>query len=557
MGKTVKVSDSVTVDFTKVEYPPDVFVRKLDRCAVTTTYSLKCGVESRADVETMIIAPHRLAMDKHVTTLEKYFTQVVKKAWDDSKTTDKSEKKIQAEAGAKIHEKVSSKAIKKAVFDEICLNVGKAASKTMRDTFDLSWLKSASLDVDIKNLQHKKDVLRFIDPKKYVKHNYKFDIGSKIRYDATLFGPNIGKIKLDAKLVAKAVTDPRTDGEILGKAVDLAFADEMKSVVKQINKAMVDAEKLVKAARSDKEKAKAVAMTETLVKGYLASIQANVSTGISERVYQLAKTMGSRRTAKILNGLSISLSIVGLAASITLMIVPIGGIGGAVTAAALIKTIFSSVKSLVSAYNDLQKLHKDATKELKKLLKALDKMLAEYKKNGPKLETQRDKVIDGLLVCWDDVVGALDGFRLAISTFVQKATDLEQEIQKIIKKGEKANEKIVAEFMKDIPNEDQMRKDLDKLHKILEPVITKDKERKQAVDRAGAGLEACKQAYDIEKTMRKQLKASKTELRVLGALGKVIMTQVPNLKTMFSSESTNMQKLGEVLKVAALPLKAL
>lgn len=532
-------------------------MRKLDRCTVNTTFGLKCGSEVQGQVQTLIIAPHRLAMVDHAKMLEKYFTQVVKTAFNDSKTTDKSESKIQAEAGAKLHDKINSKAIKKAVYDDICLKIGKEASKTMAATFDLKWLDKAFLDVDIKNLQHKKDVLRFIDPKKYVKHAYSYDIGGKVKYNKKMFGPGIGNIKLTAKLTAKAVTDPKTDGEILGKAVDLAFDAEMKIVVKKITAAMGDAERMVERAKTDKEKESCVKRTEDVVKSFLASIEKNVATGIGDRVYQLAKTMGSRRTAKILNGLTIGISIVGLAASITLMIVPIGGVGGAITAVALTKTIFNSVKGLLSAYNNLQKLHKDATKELKKLLAAIKKMVSEYKKNEVKLETQREKVIDGLMVNWDDVVKALDGFRLAVSTFIQKAADLEKEIQKIIKQGEKANEKIVVEFMKDIPNEVQMREDLDKLHKILAPVLTKDKERKQMVDLAGSGVEACTKAYNIEKEIRGKLKASKKEHRLLGALGTVIMTQVPNLGVMFDSESTKMQKLGEVLKVVALPLKAL
>ena len=60
MGKTVKVSDSITVDFTKVEYPPDVFVRKLDRCAVKNAVyddiCLKVGKEASKTLKPLFLA---------------------------------------------------------------------------------------------------------------------------------------------------------------------------------------------------------------------------------------------------------------------------------------------------------------------------------------------------------------------------------------------------------------------------------------------------------------------------------------------------------------------
>ena len=258
-------------------------------------------------------------------------------------------------------------------------------------------------------------------------------------------------------------------------------------------------------------------------------------------------------------GLSIALSIVGLAASITLLVVPVGGIGGAVAAVSLIKTIANGVKSLVAVYNTIQKLNKDAQKQLDKLLAAIKKMADEFDKNGAKLQvdSEREKTVIGLGVCWEEVVSALGDYRLAVSTLIQKVQQINKDIEKIIKDGAKANEKIVAEFMKDIPNEEQMRKDLDKLNKILEPILKKDKEREVIENQVAASLNVCKEAHGIEKTMRNQIKASKAELKFANALGTLIMSQLPSLTKIFGAESTRMEKLEEMLKAVTAPLAAL
>jgi hypothetical protein len=558
MGKSVKVSDAMDLNFRNVKYPPgDVFVRKLDRCTVSTEIKLNCDKEVETEMQVIMTKAHRTAMLEYLKDQEKFFAQVIRRAHLSRNTKEISQKKIQAEAGSAIHERVNAKYIKNVYYSMIDLRIANEATKKLKEKFDIKWVDKASFNVKIKNLQHKKDVLRFFDSKKYVKHGYKFNIGGKINYDTDLFGPNIGKIKLDAKLTAKCVTDPKTDGEIVAKAMNSAFDEEMKSVVKKINSAMSDAKKLVKNAKNDRDKKNSVSYTQNLVRSYLMDIQVNATAGIQERVRQLAKAKKSRRTAKIMAGMNISVSIVGLGASITLMFVPVGGIGGAVTAVALTKNILGLVKSLVSAVNTLQRLNQDVKKKLKILLKAVEKMVSEFNKNKNKLETDKDSVIDHLLVCWDDVIDARRAFRLSVSAFVQKASDLEKEIQKIIRKGETANKKIVQEFMKDIPNEEQMRKDIDKLQKILTPVLTKDRERDEAIKISSDGINACSLAEKIEKDFRKKLAASKKVHAALGFVDKLVKTQVPSFKKLFSAQSTKLERVEEILKIVKAPLAAL
>ncbi|MBI9082395.1 MAG: hypothetical protein JEZ11_02280 [Desulfobacterales bacterium] len=564
MGKMVKVSDAVSIDFKKVEYPSnndgdDVFIRKLDRCTVTTTFSYECDSEVQKEMAVIITKHHRRVVQDLENELVRNFSQVVKTAASDK---NKNPEKIQKEAGAKIHAMVNEKHIRHAIEASIFFSVKDEAASSLKEKWNPKWEKSASLKIDIKNLQHQKDVLRFFDSNKYIRIKYdnkKGQIGKRIDYDNALFGDFFKKIEVTAKVTAKAVVDVKTDTVILTKAVDGAFDDEMDRVTKKIQEAMNDAKKLVQKAKTDKEKESAVKYTETAVKTYLGEIEKNVAKGVGDRIYELAKTMGKRRSANIQAGVTIALSIVGLAVSITLLVVPVGGIGGAVAAVSLTKTILNGVKSLVSVYNTVQKLNKDAQKQLKKLLDAIKKMADEYKKNGAKLkiESERVKTVIGLGVCWEEVVSALGDYRLAVSTLIQKVQNIEKDIQKIIKDGEKANEKIIAEFMKDIPNEEQMRKDLDKLNKILEPVLTKDKERKHIIDQAAASLNVCKEAHKIEKQMRDQIKASKAELKFTNLLGTMIMSQLPSLTKIFGAESTRMEKLEEVLKAVTAPLAAL
>jgi hypothetical protein len=560
MGKTVKISDSVAFDFKKVTYPAgDVFVRKLDRCLVTTTFGYECDSEAQKPMQTMIVKHHRNVIQELEDRLVKEFSKVVDDAWKAGDKQGKDAEKIQKGAGAKIHAKVNEKYIRGWALDLINLRVANEAVKDRNIRWNQSSMKSASLKVDIKNLQHQKDVLRFFDPNKYIKVPYNNKIGKDIKYDKDLFGDFVSKIDVSAKVVAKAVTDVKTDTAILSKAVKDAFDEEMETVVKKIQDAMGDAEKLVKKAKTDKEKENSVKYTEKVIKNYLGEIEKNVANGIGERIYQLAKTMGKRRSANMMAGVSIALSIVGLAASITLLVVPVGGIGGAVAAVSLTKTILNGIKSLVAVYNTIQKLHKDARKQLDKLLAASKKMVDEYKKNKAKLEneSQREKALDDLWVYWNDVVNALSDYRLAVSTLIQKVQNTEKDIKKTIKDGEKANEKIVAEFMKDVPNEEQMRKDLDKLHEILKPVLTLDAEQKSIIALAASSLNACKEAHGIEKKMRDQIKASKAEKKALDALGTLIMSQVPSLTKTFGSEASKMDKLEQVLKAVTLPLAAL
>ena len=558
MGKTVKVSDAVELNFKNVAYPPgDVFVRKLDRCTLTTEISLSCTKEAEAQMQVIITKAHRTVMDEYLKAQEKYFSQIIKKAFNTRNSKDISQSKIQKEAGEAIHERINSKYIKNIYYSKIDLRIANEAQKKLQDKFDIKWVDKASFNVKIKNLQHKKDVVRFFDPKKYVKHNYSYNIGGKISYNQALFGPNIGKIKLNAKLTAKCVTDPKTDGEIVAKAMNSAFDAEMKSVVKKINAAMADAKKMVQKARNDRDKTSSVTYTENNVRTFLMDIQENVTQGIHERVNQLAKAKKSRRTAKIKAGMNITVSIVGLGASITLMFVPVGGIGGAITAVALTKNILGLVKSLVSTVNTLQKLNQDVKKKMKALLKAVETLVSEYKKNKARLATDKDSVIDGLLVCWDDVIDARRAFRLSVSAFIAKASELEKEIQKIIKKGEAANKKIVQEFMKDIPNEEQMRSDLDKLHKILAPVLTKDRERNEAIRISSDGINACSEAEKIEKKFRKALGASKKAHAAQGVVDTLIMSQLPNFKKLFSSQSNKLDRVEEILKIVKAPLAAL
>ena len=220
MGKTVKVSDSMELNFKEVKYPPgDVFVRKLDRCTVTTEISLSCDPEVESAMQVIVTEAHRTAMLEYRSEQEKYFSDKIQKAYNKSRTQEISQSKIQQEVGGLIHERVNTKYIKNVYFSMICLRIANKATKELKDKFDIKWVDKASFNVKIKNLQHKKDVVRFFDPKKYVKHSYSYNIGGKISYDQELFGPNIGKVKLDAKLTAKSVTDPKTDGEIVAKGV--------------------------------------------------------------------------------------------------------------------------------------------------------------------------------------------------------------------------------------------------------------------------------------------------------------------------------------------------
>lgn len=560
MGKKVKISDAVSFDFKNVTYPPDdIFIRKLDRCQVTTTFVYECDGEAEKAMQTMITKHHRNVIQWLEDRLVKEFSGVVDEAWKAADKQGKDKEKVQKDAGAKIHAKVNENYIRGMALDLINGRVANEAVKDRNLRWNQAWMKSAALKVDIKNLQHQKDVLRFDDPNKYIKVSYSFDIGKKVVYDQKLFGDFVKKIKVNAKVVAKAITDVNTDTVILTKAVNGAFEDEMGSVVKKIKAAMDDAEKLVKKAKTDKEKESAVKYTERAIKTYLGEVEKNVAKGISDRIYELAKTMGKRRSANMMAGLSIALSIVGLAASITLLVVPVGGIGGAVAAVSLIKTITNAVKSLVAVYNTIQKLNKDAQKQLDKLLAAIKKMDDEFKKNGPKLklDSEREKTVIGLGVCWEEVVSALGDYRLAVSTLIQKVQQINKDIEKIIKDGAKANEKIVAEFLKDIPNEEQMRKDLDKLNKILEPILKKDKEREVIENQVAASLNVCKEAHGIEKIMRDQIKASKADLKFTNALGTMIMSQLPSLTKIFGDESTRMEKLEEVLKAVTAPLAAL
>lgn len=560
MGKSVKLSDSVAFDFKKVTYPPgDVFVRKLDRCLVTTTFNYECDVEAQKPMQVMIARHHRNVIQELEDRLVKEFSGIVDDACKSADKQGKDTEKIQKDAGTKIHAKINEKYIRGWALDLINMRVANEAVKTQNLKWQQSWMKSAALKVDIKNLQHQKDVLRFFDSNKYIKVPYNNKIGRDIRYDKALFGDFVSKIEVSAKVVAKAVTDVKTDTAILSKAVKDAFDEEMDSVAKKIQGAMDDAAKLVQKAKNDKEKKSAVKHTESAIKNYLGEVEKNVAKGIGDRICELAKTMGKRRSANMMAGVSIALSIVGLAASITLLVVPVGGIGGAVAAVSLTKTILNGIKSLAAVYNTIQRLNKDARKELNKLLAATQKMVDEYKKNKSKLEmeSQREKVLNDLWSDWDAVVNALSDYRLAVSTLIQKVQNTEKDIDKIIKQGEKANEKIVAEFMKDIPNEEQMRKDLDKLHKILAPVLTLDKEQKQIIALASSSLNACKEAHGIEKTMRDQIKASKAEKKTLDTLGALIMSQVPSMTKTFGKESSNMDKLEQLLKAVTLPLAAL
>ena len=560
MGKKVKISDAVSFDFKNVTYPPgDIFIRKLDRCLVTTTFSYECDSEAEKAMKAMITKHHGDVIQWLEDRLVKEFSDAVDQAWKAAYKQGKDEEKVQKEAGAKIHAKVNEKYIRGLALDMINMRVANQAVKDRNLRWNQAWMKSAALKVDIKNLQHQKDVLRFFDPKKYITVSYRKAVGKSVNYDHALFGDFVDKIAVAAKVTAKAVTDVATDKAILTKAVNGAFDDEMDSVVKKIKAAMDDAEKLVKKAKTDKEKESAVKYTERAIKTYLGEVEKNVAKGISDRIYELAKTMGKRRSANMMAGLSIALSIVGLAASITLLVVPVGGIGGAVAAVSLTKTILNGVKSLVAVYNTIQKLNKDAQKQLKKLLAAIKKMADEYKKNGAKLqiESERVKTVVGLGVCWEEVVSALGDYRLAVSTLIQKVQQINKDIEKIIKDGEKANEKIVAEFMKDIPNEEQMRKDLDELNKILEPIREKDKDREVIEKQVAASLNVCKEAHGIEKQMRDQIKASKAELKFTNALGTMIMSQLPSLTKIFGAEATRMEKLEEVLKAVTAPLAAL
>ena len=558
MGKTVKVSDSKELNFKNVKYPPgDVFIRKLDRCTVTTEISLNCDPQVESAMQAIVTEAHQTAMLEYLSAQEKHFSDIIQKAYKKSQTQEISQSKIQQEIGGLIHERVNTKYIKNVYFSMIGLRIANKATSKLKDKFDIKWVDKASFSVKIKNLQHKKDVVRFFEPKKYVKHSYSYDIGGKINYDKELFGPNISKVKLEAKLTAKSVTDPKTDGEIVAKAMNSAFDTEMKAVVKKINAAMADAKKMVLKAKTDRAKADNVKYSENLVRSYLSAIQGNVSQGIQERVNQLAKAKKSRRTAKIIAGMNITVSIVGLGASVALMFVPVGGIGGAITAVALTKNILGLVKSLVSTVNTLQKLHQDVKKKMKALLNAIKTLNSEYNKNKAKLATDKDSVIDGLLVCWDDVIDARRAFRLAVSAFINKASELEKKIQKIIKKGEAANKKIVQEFMKDIPNEKQMRKDLKKLQNILAPVLTKDKERNEAIKISSDGINACNAAEKIEKTFRKELAASKLSHSAQKTVSALFKSQVPSFKTLFSSESTKLDRVEEILKIVKAPFMAL
>jgi hypothetical protein len=567
MGKMVKISDSVAFDFQKVKYPTnkdgdDVFIRKLDRCKVTTTFSYECDSEVQKPMQTMITKHHRDVIQWLEDRLVKDFSDVVDTAW---KAADKQDKeKVQKEAGAKIHAKVNEKYIRGMALDMINMRVANEAVKdrNLQWKWKESWMKSAALKVDVKNLQHQKDVLRFFDSNKYFKVAYtgnKGKIGDRINYDKTLFGNFLKDIKVTAKVTAKAATDVKTDKVILDKAVSGAFDEEMDRVTKKIQDDMDDAVKLVNKAKTNREKESAVKNTESAIKKYLGEIEKNVVKGIGDLIYQLAKTMGARRSANMMAGVSIALSVVGLAASITLLVVPVGGIGGAVAAVSLTKTILNGIKSIASAYNNVQKLNKDAQKQLTKLLAATKKMVDEYKKNKTKLEdeSKKEKVLDDLWDYWNAVVNALSDYRLAVSTLVQKVQNHEKDINKIIKDGEKANKKIVDEFMKDIPNEEQMRDDINKLHKILEPVYTLEEEQKRIINLAASSLNACKEAHGIEKTMRDQIKASKVEKKALDALGSLIMSQLPSLTATFGKESSNMDKLEQVLKAVTLPLAAL
>ena len=185
----------------------------------------------------------------------------------------KTRKKFRRRPGAKIHAKVNEKYIRGAALDMINMRVANEAVKDRNLRWNEAWMKSAALKVDIKNLQHQKDVLRFDDPNKYIKVPYSFDIGKKVVYDQNLFGDFVKKIKVSAKVVAKAITDVKTDTVILTKAVNGAFDDEMDSVVKKIKAAMDDAEKLVKKAKTDKEKQSAVKYTERAIKTYLGEVE--------------------------------------------------------------------------------------------------------------------------------------------------------------------------------------------------------------------------------------------------------------------------------------------